>query len=94
MDLSIRQQHSERKAFFMSASICEICEKAPAVSEDLIRLCADCSQRYMVLLDWAKQHPQMSEESLESLKEALRVQMRRKKSKLPRSIIESFESYP
>jgi hypothetical protein len=48
----------------------------------------------MVLLDWVKQHPQMSEESIESLKEALRVQRsKRKQAELPRTITESFETY-
>ena len=79
----------------MPASICEVCEREPTVIDDVIKLCADCSYRYMVLLEWAKQHPQISEESLESLKAALRVQIRRRKeTELPRSIIESFESYP
>ena len=94
-DLSISQQYFEKKAFFLSDSICEICEREPAVIDDVIRLCSECSCRYMVLLEWAKQHPQISGESLESLKVALRVQMsRRKETALPRSIIESFESYP
>jgi hypothetical protein len=48
----------------------------------------------MVLLDWAKQHPQMSEESLKSLKEAMRAQRNKRKAELPRTLIESFESKP
>ena len=76
------------------SSICEICEKAPAVTTEVIRLCADCSDRYIVLLDWAKQHPQLSEKGLESLKEAMRAQRNKRKAELPRTLIESFESQP
>jgi hypothetical protein len=61
------ERHSAIIVLRLSTPICEVCRKAPAKRDD--SLCHDCAYYYNILYDLLDEHPDLSVETFDRLKE-------------------------